>query len=172
MTLVLATVGTDHHHFNRLASWAGRLAVSQPDLHVVLQHGVTRPPEGVEAHVMLGPEALRSMLARADAVVTHGGPGSIMDARAAGHVPVVVPRERQRGEHVDDHQVRFSTRLAKLGEVRLAQDESAFRWELAQALNVGRDESICENDLARVAESVGYFDRLVQQVLEGRGGPP
>ncbi|MGH2429295.1 MAG: glycosyltransferase [Candidatus Limnocylindria bacterium] len=48
----------------------------------------------------------------ARAIVTHGGPGSVMLALAAGKVPLVVPRDPARGEHVDDHQMRFVRWLA------------------------------------------------------------
>ena len=42
---------------------------------------------------MLGVDQLAELLLSADAVVTHGGPGLIMEARAAGHCPIVVPRD-------------------------------------------------------------------------------
>jgi UDP-N-acetylglucosamine transferase subunit ALG13 len=53
----------------------------------------------------------------ADAVVTHAGVGSILCARRAGHLPVVVPRRRRYGEHVDDHQVELTQELDALGAV-------------------------------------------------------
>ena len=43
----------------------------------------------------------------ADLVITHAGVGSILCARRAGHVPIVVPRQSRYGEHVDDHQVEL-----------------------------------------------------------------
>ena len=33
----------------------------------------------------------------------------------------MVPRLPQLGEHIDDHQVHFSLKLAELGRIRLAQ---------------------------------------------------
>jgi UDP-N-acetylglucosamine transferase subunit ALG13 len=53
----------------------------------------------------------------ADAVVTHAGVGSILCARREGHVPVVVPRSRRQGEHVDDHQAQLTRALEERGVV-------------------------------------------------------
>ena len=61
----------------------------------------------------------------AAAVVCHGGPGTILGARHRGAVPIVVPRQHRLGEHVDDHQVAFSRRLAADGGgIHLAETEA------------------------------------------------
>ena len=48
-----------------------------------------------------------------------------MLARRFGHRPIVVPRRRHLGEHVDDHQLSLATRLARAGVVTLLEDTSA-----------------------------------------------
>ena len=48
----------------------------------------------------------------ADKVVTHAGVGSILCADREGHVPLVVPRRHDLGEHVDDHQLELARALA------------------------------------------------------------
>jgi UDP-N-acetylglucosamine transferase subunit ALG13 len=53
----------------------------------------------------------------ATTVVTHAGVGSILSARRAGHLPVVVPRLHALGEHVDDHQAELTRTLEAAGEV-------------------------------------------------------
>jgi UDP-N-acetylglucosamine transferase subunit ALG13 len=49
--------------------------------------------------------------------VTHAGVGTILCARRAGHTPVVVPRLRRYGEHVDDHQAELTRALESQGAV-------------------------------------------------------
>ena len=44
-------------------------------------------------------------IADADIVVCHGGNGIIGECLAAGKIPVVIPRRKIHGEHIDDHQV-------------------------------------------------------------------
>jgi UDP-N-acetylglucosamine transferase subunit ALG13 len=69
-------------------------------------------------------ELARYILA-ASVVVTHGGPATIAEAIAAGHVPLVVPRLRRLGEQVDDHQLAYARRLDALGEIELVLDAAA-----------------------------------------------
>jgi UDP-N-acetylglucosamine transferase subunit ALG13 len=50
-------------------------------------------------------------------VITHAGVGSIICASREGHVPLVVPRRHDLGEHVDDHQAELTRALAERGSV-------------------------------------------------------
>lgn len=117
--LVAVLLGTDHHPFDRLVAWTEQLAATG-DIDWFVQHGATPLPAQhpwMSGRPMLGAAELEDLLGRADAVVTHGGPGLIMEARTHGHLPVVVPRDPVRGEHVDDHQQRFVRRIAATGSV-------------------------------------------------------
>ena len=49
--------------------------------------------------------------------MTHAGVGSVLCARQAGHVPVVVPRLHRFDEHVDDHQLELVAALGADGHV-------------------------------------------------------
>ena len=69
---------------------------------------------------MLPHRDLVDRLNRSNAVVLQGGPGGIMDARNAGVRPIVVPRDPQRGEHVDSHQLDFARHLDRLDLAWLA----------------------------------------------------
>lgn len=114
--LVAVLVGTDHHPFDRLVDWAAELATSGEQRWFV-QHGTTRLPRGLDGVPMLGPADLHDLLVRSAAVVCHGGPGLIMEARSLGHRPIVVARDPALGEHVDDHQQRFVGFVAPRGLV-------------------------------------------------------
>ncbi|OWP20263.1 hypothetical protein CBF90_14435 [Microbacterium sp. AISO3] len=72
----------------------------------------------------------------ADVVVTHAGVGTILALLEKGIHPVVVPRRRDRGEHVDDHQEQIAQLTSKLqiaqhveadGNVRSAIEQAAVR---------------------------------------------
>jgi UDP-N-acetylglucosamine transferase subunit ALG13 len=123
--LLLVAVGTDHHPFARLLDWVGHWSAAHPSWQVAVQHGATPAPGYGRTFAYCGHEELLGLIAAADVVVTHGGPATITQARAAGHVPVVVPRQPALGEHVDDHQVLFARRLGAAGVVHLAESEAA-----------------------------------------------
>ena len=49
---------------------------------------------------------------QANVIVCHGGCGSISHCLRLGKVPVVVPRRKHFGEHVNDHQLQITQVLA------------------------------------------------------------
>lgn len=110
--LVAVLVGTDHHPFERLVVWVSALAETG-DARWFVQHGTTELPEGLDGSPMLAPVPLKELLILADAVVCHAEPDLIIEARAVGHVPVVVARDPMLGEHVGDHQQRFLGHLGR-----------------------------------------------------------
>lgn len=67
-------------------------------------------------------DVLVDLMQRADVVITHGGPASIAMALAAGHLPIIVPRDATFGEHVDSHQIRFAQWLARKRSVTVVVD--------------------------------------------------
>ena len=59
---------------------------------------------------LLGNERWQERVAEAraaDVVITHSGVGTILQLLGDGISPVVVPRRKQHGEHVDDHQLQI-----------------------------------------------------------------
>jgi UDP-N-acetylglucosamine transferase subunit ALG13 len=169
-TLVLVVVGTDHHPFDRVVGWADEWAASHAGIRVVVQYGTSRPPVTAEGHDLLPVGDLMALMTEAAAVVCHGGPGTIMGAREAGHVPIVVPRRSELGEHVDDHQVRFATRVAAAGQVHLATDQATFSsmLERAEAGEVGFRIDLVSEDPA--AEAVARFAASVDALVARKGG--
>jgi UDP-N-acetylglucosamine transferase subunit ALG13 len=112
--MIFVTVGTHHDPFDRLLEALRAL----PGEDLVVQHGNGEPPPAVREAVpfMSYDEILRNMR-EAEVVITHAGVGSILCARRQGHKPIVVPRLREEGEHVDDHQGELAAALHDRGEV-------------------------------------------------------
>ncbi len=134
---IVASVGTDHHPFDRLVQWMDEWLSSRNDgpngveYLVTVQYGSSQPPRQARGSALLANQELRAAMAGASAIVTHGGPATIRDARAAGRRPFVVPRDPRFGEHVDDHQMRFTRLLAEQGDIVLCLE----RDQLFEALN-------------------------------------
>jgi UDP-N-acetylglucosamine transferase subunit ALG13 len=167
--LVVVMLGTDHHPFDRLVGWCDNLAASRPDIEVVVQHGWTAAPKVAVGSDFLGKDELSALLQRAHVAVTHGGPGLISDVRSAGLLPVVVPRDPERGEHVDGHQQRFVARMDKSGLVEEVADEAAFVVAVEKRLASDRGGVDAAADQDRVTTSVARFAQLVDGVLRRNG---
>jgi UDP-N-acetylglucosamine transferase subunit ALG13 len=122
---VMVAVGTDHHPFDRLVGWVDRWAEAHPEHRCAMQRGTSTAPTSCRSEPYFGYAELQSAMTAASVVVSHGGPATIMDARAVGRLPVVVPRRSDLGEHVDDHQVRFTRWIASRHQIVLAENEAA-----------------------------------------------
>jgi UDP-N-acetylglucosamine transferase subunit ALG13 len=170
--LLLVTVGTDHHPFDRLVRWVDAwLAAGPRGLGCLVQTGTSAPPSGPAAwQAYLEFDALQAAMAEAAAVVCHGGPGTILGARHLGAVPIVVPRQSRLGEHVDDHQVAFARRLAAAGGgIHLAETEAELHRLLDRVAAEPAAFRSGPEDRATAA-AVDAFGRLVDGLV-GRGGP-
>ena len=170
---ILVTVGTDHHPFDRLIDWVdGWWERHDHDgVELVVQHGTTTAPRLAPATPFLDRDDLDDLLARSRAVVCHGGPATIMEARAAGIHPIVVARDPRWGEHVDDHQLRFAGQLAADGLITPAH----VRDDLFTAL----DRAVADPKSYRLAASgndvshaVERFGQIVDEVLLSRRRVP
>jgi UDP-N-acetylglucosamine transferase subunit ALG13 len=102
--------------------------------------------------------------------VTHAGVGSILSARRAGHVPLVVPRRRALGEHVDDHQVRFAAWMADRGQVVLAATEGDLHDALDRACTDPDAFAVAADGGRRAAVST-RFGELVDVLVRYRDRP-
>jgi UDP-N-acetylglucosamine transferase subunit ALG13 len=185
--LLLVTVGTDHHPFDRLVRWADAWLAGHPgELRCLMQTGTSAPPTGgvrgtpggcpggsgaVEWRAYLEFDALQAAMSAAAAVVCHGGPGTILGARQGGAVPIVVPRRHRLGEHVDDHQVAFSRRLAADGGgIHLAETEADLH-RLLDRVAVEPAAFRSGPEVSATAMAVREFGRLVGGLVGDRAVP-
>lgn len=142
--MIFVTVGTHQQPFSRLLSALDRL----PAEELVVQYGHSPAPPGVARAVPFLPfSEMARHFEQADRVVMHAGVGSIISARRAGQVPVVVPRERRYGEHVDDHQLELVRRLAETGHVIAVFDTATLADAVAAAPARGAPAGISEGGL-------------------------
>lgn len=164
--MIFCTVGTHEDPFDRLVRALDELP---GDEEVVIQSGYsTYAPKRAKAEAMMPFERVQELMEEARVVVTHGGPASIMQALAHGKVPVVVPRQAQFGEHVDDHQVRFAKRVADrvIVVLDIAELEPAIREHDQRVARLGGGDY----GPARARAFAERFDALCEGLLERGSG--
>jgi len=162
VTLVVGTVGTDHHPFDRFLQWMGEVQ-SRLDVDVMVQRGATEEVSAVSSVAYLAAEELERLLGSADAVVCHGGPGTISLAMRCCHRPIVIARDPSQGEHVDDHQMRYVAKLHDDGVVDVPRDID----ELVALLSVARPRTSLDQSRRERDEAVVRFGELVGGLLDG-----
>jgi UDP-N-acetylglucosamine transferase subunit ALG13 len=176
VTRILVTVGTDHHPFDRLVRWADQYADSHHDIDVLIQYGSAQPPVHASASRLLDHGQLQSEMAQADVVICHGGPATIIEARRSGLLPICLPRDPSRGEHVDAHQLKFIARLAEKGVVTTVGDTDQLESAVDDALLRPRSNvSDFAEDTDTLPVGVRRVGELVEQLVQSpvpRGPSP
>lgn len=128
--MIFVTVGTHHQPFERLLSALGSLDGRE----LVVQYGPAEPPAGVaRAEAYMPFDEMLRCFREAEAVITHAGVGSIICARREGHVPVVIPRRHDLGEHVDEHQAELTRALEDRGSIIAVRETALLAGAVASA---------------------------------------
>lgn len=113
--MIFVTVGTHEQPFNRLIEKVDKLVANgEIKEKVVVQYGFsTYEAKHCEMHKMMSFDEMQNTFKNARIVITHGGPSSFVEALQYGKVPIVVPRQLEFNEHVNNYQVDFAKLIAE-----------------------------------------------------------
>jgi UDP-N-acetylglucosamine transferase subunit ALG13 len=161
--LILVTVGTDVHPFDRVVRWVDEWAASHTGVTVFQQIGSSSAPLHTGYAPLVELEELHGLMRRASAVVAHGGPSTIADARRLGRYPIVVPRDPVLGEHIDDHQQRYAAHLEEAGRALVVSNRSDLHAQLDRAIT-DPDLFRCAPNEAPIEAAVARFATLVEEL--------
>lgn len=113
--MIFVTVGTHEQPFNRLLKYIDKLKeknILQED--VVIQTGYsTYEPKYCQWKKMFSYDEMQKNVKDARIVITHGGPASFLLPLQMQKIPIVVPRQKKYGEHINDHQLIFTKTVAE-----------------------------------------------------------
>jgi UDP-N-acetylglucosamine transferase subunit ALG13 len=164
---VFVTVGTDHHPFDRLVRWADGWT-TRTGVACLVQTGTSVSTSHAAGADYLPYTTMTQAMSQAVAVVCHGGPATIMEVRRCGRIPIVVPRDPERGEHVDGHQIRFSQWMADRDQVVTARELEQLDDHLERALADEVAFRVDQDDEETVV-AVQRFTRLVNDLMDDSG---
>ena len=108
--MIFVTVGTHEQQFNRLIETIDRMVLNGLiNERVVIQTGYSDYiPKKCEFKKIYSYSDMNRMIKEARIIVTHGGPSSFLMALKENKIPIVFPRQKEYGEHINNHQVEFS----------------------------------------------------------------
>lgn len=166
--MIFVTVGTHEQQFNRLISYIDELkgaGVIQEE--VVMQIGFcTYEPKYCKWSKLLMHREVKQYVEEARIVVTHGGPASFIMPLQLGKIPVVVPRRKEFGEHINDHQADFADKLNnRMGNIIVVENiedlkEILLKYDTIVSKNANGIES---NNAAFCEAFAGIVDELFRQ---------
>jgi len=167
--VIFFTAGTHEDPFHRLVRAADACAQRTQE-KVLVQRGHSQwPAPGCAVFDLLPSSEFERLIKEARVVVTHAGPSTIDRVLQEKKVPIVFPRQRRWGEHVDDHQVWFARRLHPGIPVVLEMDDLPMHLESPPAWN---DQLRPMTWVDAEDDALGRdFGNLVEAVLSKRRDP-
>ncbi len=113
--MIFVTVGTHEQPFDRLIKCVDELKRDNKiKENVIIQTGYSNyEPQYCEWQKLYPYQQMLDLVKNARIVITHGGPSSFIMPLQIGKIPVVVPRQKQYDEHVNDHQLKFTKEVAE-----------------------------------------------------------
>lgn len=107
--MIFVTVGTHEQPFDRLIQCIDNLVASgviQEDVFIQTGYS-TYEPKHCKHKSLIPFSEMTQAVQEARIVIAHGGPASFLLPLQYGKIPVVVPRQAEHREHVNNHQVTF-----------------------------------------------------------------
>jgi len=146
--------------FQRLVNSVENCAKQSLTWSFWVQHGEAALPAGMAGVPYLPRAELLERVRAADAVISHAGVGAVLDAVQAGRRPLVMPRLKRHGEHVNDHQLQLATALARDGLVRVVESAEEVAAALSGSHSSPKSQSSPSGLQLSVIEDVRELSRL------------
>jgi UDP-N-acetylglucosamine transferase subunit ALG13 len=122
--MIFIALGSQKFQFNRLLKKVDELleaGIIQEE--VIAQIGYSNYlPINYAFHNFLNQDEFEDAVQRSDIVIAHGGTGVIISAVKEGKKVIAVPRLKEYGEHVDDHQLQVIKQFDEMGLIEACYD--------------------------------------------------
>lgn len=186
--MIFVTVGTHEQPFDRLIEAVDKLKKNGIITEeVIMQTGFgTYEPKYCTFSKLFPYEEMIKKVEAARIVITHGGPASFIMPLQMGKMPIVVPRQKKFGEHVNDHQVEFARAVAeRMGTIIVVEDVSTLGdviCEYEECCRKLRDSCIAgspagnlagripENQIVGLAKKTTEIENQVKSLEENQTG--
>ena len=119
-------LGTQNNSFHRLLEEIDKLIENgKINEEVIVQAGYTKyESQNMKIIDFVSNDEIEKLEQKANCIITHGGVGSIISSIEKGKKVISVPRLKQYGEHVNDHQLDIVESFDKLGYIIGIKDVS------------------------------------------------
>lgn len=109
--MIFVTLGTQKFQFDRLLKQLDKLVeegkIKKEELAVQCVYN-EYTPKNYDFFQMKPQNEIEEYMNNADIIITHSGTGSIITALKLKKKLIIVPRLKQYGEHVDNHQIELA----------------------------------------------------------------
>lgn len=122
--MVLVLLGTQANDFSRLLIELEKVIDKGIiDEEVIVQKGVTKYKSNkMESFDLIPKDQIEYFKEQANFIITHGGVGSILSSIKLGKKVIAVPRLKEYGEHVNNHQLEIVEKFAEQGYIKAVKN--------------------------------------------------
>lgn len=165
--MIFVTVGTHEQPFNRLVKKMDELKKEGVITEeVIIQTGLsTYEPQYCQWSKLIPYQQMIKNVEDARIVITHGGPASFIMPLQIGKTPIVVPRQQQFNEHVNDHQVEFARNVAeRMGTIIPVEDI-----EKLKDIIINYDQIVAGMEHGMSSNNVKFnekLEKIVEELIE------
>ena len=164
--MIFVTVGTHEQQFNRLIEEMDKLCgkgLIAEDVAMQIGYS-TYEPKHCKWSKLISFQDMDKYIEEAKIIITHGGPASFIAPLRIGKIPIVVPRQKQFDEHVNDHQLEFCRAVEKrLGNIIVVEDIS----KLLDAIN--NYEGLCKDKTSNAGDHNKLFNEQLEAIVKELG---
>ncbi len=166
--MLFVTVGTHEQPFDRLVRCVDELKRDgRIKEDVFIQTGYSSyEPKYCKWSSMVPFTEMEKLVNEAHIVIAHAGPSSFIAPIKIGKIPIVVPRMKKYGEHVNDHQVKFARVVAeRQNNIILVEDVSTLAdvIENYDDIALGKSTDINSNNETFIREFEMVVDDLMSR---------
>lgn len=114
--MIFVTVGSQKFQFNRLLKELDMLVEKNGIKEdIFAQTGYSDyKPKNYKYKNFLDRDEFKEIMEKSNKVITHGGTGAIVGAVKQGKKVIAIPRLKEYGEHVDNHQLQIIDEFKKM----------------------------------------------------------
>lgn len=133
--MIFVTVGTPIHDFSRLVKAIdGLIASKRIKEKVIVQLGYTKYiPKNCEWFRFAKPEKIEELSKTCRIYISHSGVGSLVMPFKYRKPVIAVPRLKEFGEHIDNHQLQIAKEMEKEGRIIALYDMNKMEDALRKA---------------------------------------
>ena len=161
--MIFITLGSQKFQFNRLLKAVDeQVAKGKITDQIFAQIGASDyKPQNFKFKDFLDRDEFASEMDKADIVITHGGTGAIIGAVKKGKKVIAVPRLKNYGEHVDDHQLQLIGQFRELDLICECRDCDEI-WKAVETVRKTEYKSYQSNTDTIIESIEGFIERQYQ----------
>lgn len=126
--MVFVTVGTQDKEFRRIFEMVEeQINLGNITDEVIAQTGCTKfESDKMKVYNLMQKNEYMECMKNATIVIAHAGVGSIIDGLKLNKKLIVIPRLKEYGEHVNDHQLQILETFEKRGHILAVRNSNEF----------------------------------------------